>query len=144
MSDANPGPPAWYCPGCGERHFGAGTCANGHDPLTLILDPDVEAPVDAPAPDTGSVGTDPETTGANDGAEAEAPPATEPEPEASPPPEAAQEPQAEAPTEVVDPSPEPAAAEPEPEAAVAESVEPSTLEKAKDHVRQAFDLLAQL
>lgn len=36
-------PPAWYCPGCGERYFGPGTCANNHPPLDLLKDPAVTA-----------------------------------------------------------------------------------------------------
>ncbi len=138
------GLPAWYCPGCGTRYQAAGTCANGHPPLELLLDPEMDA--------SGAGGTaDAEPT--------DAAPQTAAEPEATPadltapdsPQETVAEPPPEPPVEpTVSTDDEPAVAaadtptEPEPVAEPVAGVEPTRLEQIKNLLSQAGDLLAQL
>lgn len=55
--------PAWYCPGCGTRYFGPGSCSNGHPPIELEKDPSLQDPEAPPA--AGTVETS-ETDGGDD------------------------------------------------------------------------------
>ena len=120
-ADETAGVPAWYCPGCGARYHASGSCAWGHEPLALLLDPDVAAPAEAGATTT-SGGADATVTLSE--AAPESVETAEPAPDASP-----------------EPLPEPPPAEAE---AAAAPAEPTTLDKAKEHLHAAFDLLAQL
>lgn len=135
--------PAWYCPGCGSRYQGPGICANGHEPLELLIDPEMAPAANttdsaeseaAPEPSPDAATEDAEVApGSNDGSEAEAPSASVP-PAAA---EAGADGEAE---------PPPDASPDEPAAAPAEGPagQPPLLEKAKGLLAQAAELLAQL
>ncbi len=43
--------PAYYCPGCGTRYFGPGTCVNQHAAIELERDPSVAVPSDSAGAD---------------------------------------------------------------------------------------------
>jgi hypothetical protein len=77
--------PAYYCPGCGKRYFGPGTCTNQHAAIELERDPAIETPEDSlsdsPAPpaaaaEQAAAGTDPAQP-AEPGPVAAAPPAVD-------------------------------------------------------------------